>query len=80
MLMGAYARHGEPSLGLASLIVRDNFHIIADLRRSGVAMLLVEQDARAALQVRIVSGSNGCRRRGRPGRANVNSLLKSLRD
>ncbi len=41
----------EPSLGLAPLIVRDIFRIIADLRRSGVAILLVEQNARAALQV-----------------------------
>lgn len=41
----------EPSLGLAPLIVREIFHIIATLRRSGVAILLVEQNARAALQV-----------------------------
>jgi len=41
----------EPSLGLAPLIVRDIFHIIADLKKSGVALLLVEQNARAALQV-----------------------------
>jgi branched-chain amino acid transport system ATP-binding protein len=41
----------EPSLGLAPLIVKEVFHIIADLRRSGVAILLVEQNARAALQV-----------------------------
>jgi branched-chain amino acid transport system ATP-binding protein len=41
----------EPSLGLAPLIVRDIFRIIADLRRSGVSILLVEQNARAALQV-----------------------------
>jgi len=41
----------EPSLGLAPLVVREVFHIIADLRRSGVAILLVEQNARAALQV-----------------------------
>lgn len=41
----------EPSLGLAPLIVKDVFRIIADLRRSGVAILLVEQNARAALQV-----------------------------
>ncbi|MEY2631900.1 MAG: hypothetical protein RIR00_554 [Pseudomonadota bacterium] len=41
----------EPSLGLAPLIVREIFHIIADLRRRGVAILLVEQNARAALQV-----------------------------
>jgi len=41
----------EPSLGLAPLIVKEVFRIIADLRRSGVAILLVEQNARAALQV-----------------------------
>ena len=41
----------EPSLGLAPLIVRDIFKIITELRDSGVAILLVEQNARAALQV-----------------------------
>ena len=41
----------EPSLGLAPLIVREIFHIIARLRETGVAILLVEQNARAALQV-----------------------------
>ena len=41
----------EPSLGLAPLIVREIFRIIADLKRTGVAILLVEQNARAALQV-----------------------------
>jgi branched-chain amino acid transport system ATP-binding protein len=41
----------EPSLGLAPLIVREIFKIIADLRSGGVAVLLVEQNARAALQV-----------------------------
>ena len=41
----------EPSLGLAPLIVREIFRIIADLRQTGVAVLLVEQNARAALQV-----------------------------
>ncbi|HST74061.1 MAG TPA: ABC transporter ATP-binding protein [Acetobacteraceae bacterium] len=41
----------EPSLGLAPLIVRDIFRAIAGLRDSGVAILLVEQNARAALQV-----------------------------
>lgn len=41
----------EPSLGLAPLIVREIFHIIANLRKTGVAILLVEQNARAALQV-----------------------------
>jgi branched-chain amino acid transport system ATP-binding protein len=41
----------EPSLGLAPLVVRDIFATIAQLRASGVAILLVEQNARAALQV-----------------------------
>jgi branched-chain amino acid transport system ATP-binding protein len=41
----------EPSLGLAPLIVREVFRIIADLRRRGVSILLVEQNARAALQI-----------------------------
>jgi len=41
----------EPSLGLAPLVVKEIFGIIAALRRSGVAILLVEQNARAALQV-----------------------------
>jgi branched-chain amino acid transport system ATP-binding protein len=41
----------EPSLGLAPLIVRDIFDIIRQLRASGVTVLLVEQNARAALDV-----------------------------
>ncbi|MEK7437382.1 MAG: ABC transporter ATP-binding protein [Pseudomonadota bacterium] len=41
----------EPSLGLAPLVVRDIFHVIAGLRETGVSILLVEQNARAALQV-----------------------------
>ena len=41
----------EPSLGLAPLIVREVFAIIADLRARSGAVLLVEQNARAALQV-----------------------------
>ena len=41
----------EPSLGLAPMVVREIFHIITDLRKGGVAILLVEQNARAALQV-----------------------------
>lgn len=41
----------EPSLGLAPKIVREIFHIVAALRQTGVATLLVEQNARAALQV-----------------------------
>jgi branched-chain amino acid transport system ATP-binding protein len=41
----------EPSLGLAPLIVKDIFRIISELRKTGVAILLIEQNARAALQV-----------------------------
>ena len=41
----------EPSLGLAPRIVRDILHIVAELRTTGVAILLVEQNARAALQI-----------------------------
>ena len=41
----------EPSLGLAPLIVRDIFRIIAELGSTGVSILLVEQNARAALQI-----------------------------
>ena len=41
----------EPSLGLAPLVVRDIFAIVATLRSAGVAVLLVEQNARAALQI-----------------------------
>jgi branched-chain amino acid transport system ATP-binding protein len=41
----------EPSLGLAPLIIREIFRIVGRLREQGVAVLLVEQNARAALQV-----------------------------
>jgi branched-chain amino acid transport system ATP-binding protein len=41
----------EPSLGLAPLVVREIFRVIAALRQTGVAILLVEQNARAALQI-----------------------------
>ena len=41
----------EPSLGLAPLIVQEIFRIIAGLRSRGCAILLVEQNARAALKV-----------------------------
>ena len=41
----------EPSLGLAPRIVRDILRIVAELRATGVAILLVEQNARAALQI-----------------------------
>ena len=41
----------EPSLGLAPLIVRDIFRIIVELKKRGVSILLIEQNARAALKV-----------------------------
>ena len=41
----------EPSLGLAPLIVREIFRTIVQLREQGVSILLIEQNARAALEV-----------------------------
>ncbi len=39
----------EPSLGLAPRLVREVFQIIADIHRQGATILLIEQNARAAL-------------------------------
>lgn len=41
----------EPSLGLAPLVVREVFNTIARLKQQGMSILLVEQNARAALAV-----------------------------
>lgn len=41
----------EPSLGLAPLVVKEIFRIIERLRQEGTSILLVEQNARAALEV-----------------------------
>ena len=41
----------EPSLGLAPLIVKEILSIVSELRSAGVSILLVEQNARAALQI-----------------------------
>ena len=41
----------EPSLGLAPIIVADIFRTVSELRSSGVSVLLVEQNAKAALQI-----------------------------
>ena len=41
----------EPSMGLAPLFVREIFAVIADLRRTGIPILLVEQNAQAALSI-----------------------------
>ncbi len=41
----------EPSLGLAPLIVKNMFNIIEEINRSGVTILLIEQNANAALKI-----------------------------
>lgn len=41
----------EPSLGLAPIIVADIFRIVGELRDAGVSVLLVEQNAKAALAI-----------------------------
>ncbi|WP_431273964.1 ABC transporter ATP-binding protein [Variovorax ureilyticus] len=41
----------EPSLGLAPLVVQEIFRTVSALRQTGVTILLVEQNARAALEV-----------------------------
>jgi branched-chain amino acid transport system ATP-binding protein len=41
----------EPSMGLSPALVEQNFEIIQEIHRSGVAMLLVEQNANMALGI-----------------------------
>jgi len=41
----------EPSQGLAPLIVRDVFRIVAQMRTEGISVLLVEQNARMSLEI-----------------------------
>lgn len=41
----------EPSLGLAPLVVRDVFTLAREINRMGISILMVEQNARAALKV-----------------------------
>jgi branched-chain amino acid transport system ATP-binding protein len=41
----------EPSMGLSPVLVRDIFHIIVDINKSGTTVLLVEQNAYMALSV-----------------------------
>ena len=41
----------EPSMGLAPLVVKDIFDIIARISRDGCTVLLVEQNARGALRI-----------------------------
>ena len=52
----------EPSLGLAPIIVADIFRTIGELRAAGVSVLLVEQNAQAALQDRRPRLCHGARR------------------
>lgn len=51
MLKPRFLMLDEPSLGLAPLIVADMFRIIAQLKNEGVSILLIEQNARAALRL-----------------------------
>jgi branched-chain amino acid transport system ATP-binding protein len=41
----------EPSLGLAPLVVRDVFGLVREINKMGIAILMVEQNARQALKV-----------------------------
>jgi branched-chain amino acid transport system ATP-binding protein len=41
----------EPSQGLAPLLVRDVFRVVASMRKEGISILLVEQNARFGLEV-----------------------------
>ena len=41
----------EPSQGLAPLIVQEVFRVIADMRKMGMSLLLVEQNVRAAVEI-----------------------------
>jgi branched-chain amino acid transport system ATP-binding protein len=41
----------EPSMGLAPLVVKEIFGIIQELKQEGKTILLIEQNARAALQI-----------------------------
>jgi len=41
----------EPSMGLAPMVVKEIFRVIADLRKEGTTVLIVEQNAKAALGI-----------------------------
>jgi branched-chain amino acid transport system ATP-binding protein len=41
----------EPSIGLSPLMVQETFDILKDLRAKGVTILMVEQNAKSALQI-----------------------------
>ena len=64
----------EPSLGLAPKIVKQIFDLIASLRAAGTAILLVEQNVRAALKV----ADHGCVMEG--GRIVLEGPAAALRE
>ncbi len=41
----------EPSIGLSPLMVRETFNILLELRERGVSILMIEQNARSALEI-----------------------------
>jgi branched-chain amino acid transport system ATP-binding protein len=41
----------EPSIGLSPIMVQETFNLLTELRNSGVAILMIEQNARSALQM-----------------------------
>jgi branched-chain amino acid transport system ATP-binding protein len=41
----------EPSIGLSPLMVKETFGILQDLRAKGVSILMVEQNAKRALEI-----------------------------
>ena len=41
----------EPSIGLSPLMVQQTFHILKELRDRGVSILMIEQNARSALEI-----------------------------
>jgi branched-chain amino acid transport system ATP-binding protein len=41
----------EPSMGLSPILVREIFHIITEINKQGTSILLVEQNARMALEI-----------------------------
>ena len=51
MMKPALLMLDEPSMGLAPLVVKEIFAVIANMRKQGRTVLLVEQNARAALAV-----------------------------
>ncbi len=51
MVQPALLMLDEPSMGLAPLLVNEIFHIIAEIKKRGIPILLVEQNARKALQI-----------------------------